>query len=183
MGGGLGGGSSDAAATLLATNILFELGHTIEALADMGLALGADVPVFVLGRSAWAEGVGERLTSIELEERWYVVLHPNCHVSTGQIFTDPQLTRDTAAITMSAFFAGQSHNDLEMVVCRLWPEVQNALDWLRQFGAAAMTGSGACVFVDTDSEATAKDIVAQIPAPWQGYAARGINQRPDPVVF
>ncbi len=183
MGGGLGGGSSDAASTLLGMNSLFGLGKDEDTLAELGLALGADVPVFVRGHSAWAEGVGEQLTPVALDETWYVIVHPGCHIPTAEIFSDPQLTRDTAAITMSAFFAGHSRNDLQNVVVKRWPAVHDALIWLSQYGPARMTGSGACIFVAVASEEDARRIAGSVPQDWRGIAARGINRRPDPVVF
>lgn len=183
MGGGLGGGSSDAAATLLGIDQLFALQTSIDQLAAIGLALGADVPVFVRGQSAWAEGVGEQLSPVALPERYYVVVHPGCHIATGEIFTDPELTRDTAAITMSAFFAGYSRNDLQPVVERRWPAVHDALVWLGRFAPALMTGSGACVFAAFQSEREAAQVASEVPEAWRGFVARGINRRPEPVTF
>ncbi|MEE4204380.1 MAG: 4-(cytidine 5'-diphospho)-2-C-methyl-D-erythritol kinase [Halieaceae bacterium] len=183
MGGGLGGGSSDAAATLLGIDQLFALETPIDDLAAIGLQLGADVPVFVRGHSAWAEGIGEHLSPVDLPPRWYVVVHPGCHIATHEIFTDTELTRDTAAITMSAFFAGHSRNDLQTVVERRWPAVHDALVWLGQFAPALMTGSGACVFAAFDNESDAKQVAERVPAQWRGFTARGINRRPEPVMF
>jgi 4-diphosphocytidyl-2-C-methyl-D-erythritol kinase len=184
LGGGLGGGSSDAATTLLALNELWGCGLAPDALAALGLKLGADVPVFVRGHAAWAEGVGEVLTSAEPPEHWMVVLAPAVRVSTAQVFTafDRQfLTRSTSsihglvdreldltpyspAITIRDFHAGRVRNDLEPVVRRLYPEVDNALKWLGNFGKARMTGSGACVFLPVTDEAAGQEIVAQCPA-------------------
>lgn len=182
MGGGLGGGSSDAAATLVGINQLFNLGIPAHELARLGLSLGADVPVFVGGRSAWAEGIGERLTPLELPDRWFVIIHPATHIATREIFTDPELTRDTPAITMSAFFAGHSRNDLQAVVERKWPEVRDALVWMNGFAPARMTGSGACVFAAFSSEAEAARVAGQVPTKWQAFVARGINRSPAPAV-
>ena len=180
LGGGLGGGSSNAATTLIALNALWKLNFTVPQLADMGLQLGADVPVFVHGHSAWAEGVGDILQPLQLPERWYVILVPDCHVSTAEIFTDQQLTRDTAPITISAFFAGQIHNDLQAVVERRHPAVRKTLIWLNKHSPAIMTGSGACVFSAVDKEADARTIASAaseaLPALKQVVVARGTNR-------
>lgn len=178
MGGGLGGGSSNAATTLLAINQLLGLGYSADNLAQMGLQLGADVPVFIYGQSAWAEGLGEILTPIELPERWYVLLRPGCHVSTAEIFNAPELTRNTAPITMSAFFAGGARNDLQSVVVKRHPEVHKALKILGKSTPAIMTGSGACVFAEVDSEDRARAIAAEMPESMAPVVARGLNQRP-----
>tara|TARA_B110000503_G_C7036378_1_gene366279 strand:+ start:82 stop:930 length:849 start_codon:yes stop_codon:yes gene_type:complete len=179
MGGGLGGGSSNAATTLLALNALWGLDFSVQQLADMGLQLGADVPVFVRGRTAWAEGIGEVLQPLTLPASWYVILVPDCHVSTGEIFSDLHLTRDTAPITISAFFAGQIRNDLQAVVEQRYPAVRNALIWLNKYSPAIMTGSGACVFSAVDKEADARTIAAAaseaLPALKQVVVARGTN--------
>ena len=142
-GGGLGGGSSDAASTLLGLNALWDLKLSTERLAEIGRGLGADVPVFVRGCSAWAEGVGEQLTPVELPQRWFLVIHPGCQVSTATVFQHPQLTRNSPAITIAAFFAGDTRNDCEDLVRRLAPPVDKALIWLQKFGDAALTGTGA----------------------------------------
>lgn len=186
MGAGLGGGSSNAATTLLALNQLFDCGLDSDALAALGRELGADVPVFVRGRSAWAEGVGEVLTPIALPERWYVIVTPACSVSTAEIFAAPELTRHTPAITISAFFAGQTRNDLQPVVVARYPEVHNALNWLDKrlntaltpAAGARMTGSGASVFAAVESEAQARAIVASAPLGLHAVAARGVQTRP-----
>lgn len=177
-GGGLGGGSSDAASTLLALNALWRLGLSTAALQRTGAALGADVPVFVLGRSAWAEGVGEQLTPLDLPPAWYLVLKPDCAVHTGEIFSHRQLTRDTPPITMHAFFAGDSRNDCEPIVRQLYPQVDNALNWLQNFGDARLTGTGACVFCRCESEVQARRIAEQVPARWNAWVASGINRSP-----
>ena len=182
MGGGMGGGSSNAATTLLALNTLWGLNLTLPELATLGLQLGADVPVFINGNTAWAEGVGELLRPVALPERWYIILAPDCHVSTAEIFNDQQLTRDAAPITMSAFFAGQIRNDLQAVVERRYPAVHNALIWLNKFSPAIMTGSGACVFSAVDKESDARTIAAAaseaLPTLKQVIVARGINHSP-----
>lgn len=167
LGGGLGGGSSDAATTLLALNELWDCGLAPETLAALGLKLGADVPVFVHGHAAWAEGVGEVLTPAEPPERWVVVLAPAASVSTAQVFAafdrELDLTPYSPAITIRDFHAGRGRNDLEPVVRRLYPEVDNVLKWLGNFGDARMTGSGACVFLPVADEAAGQEIVAQCP--------------------
>jgi 4-diphosphocytidyl-2-C-methyl-D-erythritol kinase len=177
-GGGLGGGSSDAASTLLALNHLWQLGHSNEALQVMGRELGADVPVFVAGHSAWAEGIGERLTPVDLPERWYLVISPDCHVVTGEIFSRPELTRNTPPITIAAFFTGDSRNDCQPVVRDLYPEVDNALIWLEKTGDARLTGTGACVFASFHSRAQAEAVQQQMPAGWGAFVARGVNRSP-----
>jgi 4-diphosphocytidyl-2-C-methyl-D-erythritol kinase len=178
MGGGLGGGSSDAAATLIGLNRLWNLGLTRASLQSLGLRLGADVPVFVFGRSAFAEGVGERLQPVELAPAWYVVLQPPVSVPTAAIFAAPELTRDSKPIKIQGFSAGAGRNDLEAVVCRRHPEVARHLAWLRQFGAAAMTGSGACVFAAFETERAAREVLDRLPGDMTGCAARGIDRHP-----
>ncbi len=183
LGGGLGGGSSDAATTLLALNELWGCGFTRAALAVLGLKLGADVPVFVHGRAAWAEGVGELLTPAEPPEHWFVVLAPPVTVSTALAFAafdrGIDLTPYRAAITIRDFHAGRTCNDLEPVVRRLYPEVDNALNWLCNFGAARMTGSGSCVFLPVADEAAGQTILTQRPAVLaDGFVARGRNVHP-----
>jgi 4-diphosphocytidyl-2-C-methyl-D-erythritol kinase len=178
VGGGLGGGSSDAATTLIALNRLWGLGLPVSELAALGLRLGADVPGFVHGRAAWAEGVGEVLTPVEAPCSWYVVVVPPVQVATADIFADPHLTRDTPPITIRAFLAGRGHNDLEPVVRRRYPAVDQALRWLGGFGAARMTGSGACVFLAAADRDDAERILALAPAPLTGFVARGMNRHP-----
>ncbi|RPI47261.1 MAG: 4-(cytidine 5'-diphospho)-2-C-methyl-D-erythritol kinase [Betaproteobacteria bacterium] len=178
MGGGLGGGSSDAATVLLALNQLWELALPRDALAGLALELGADVPVFVRGENAFAEGVGEQLTPIALPPAWYVVLVPPVAVSTASIFRDPELTRNSNRITMSAFFAGGLRNDLESVVCRLYPAIRDHLEWLRQQAPAWLTGSGACVFSSFRTEQQAREIFAARPPHMQGFVARGLDHHP-----
>ncbi len=185
LGGGLGGGSSDAATTLLALNELWGCGLAPEALAALGLKLGADVPVFVHGHAAWAEGVGEVLAPAEPPERWMVVLTPSVTVSTAQVFAafdrahELDLTPYSPAITIRDFRAGRGRNDLEPVVRRLYPEVDNALKWLGNFGDARMTGSGACVFLPVTDAAAGQAILAQCPAALAGgFVARGLNVHP-----
>jgi 4-diphosphocytidyl-2-C-methyl-D-erythritol kinase len=187
MGGGLGGGSSDAATTLLALNKLWGLGLSRARLMQLGLSLGADVPVFVYGENAFAEGVGEQLQPYPLAEAWYVVLCPPVHVPTVRIFTHPELTRDTISMTMRAlpkglgFRAGRQpglNNDLQAVACKLYPEVAEHLAWLARFAPALMTGSGACVFAEFATEAEAKAVLQQLPPHMRGFVARGLQQHP-----
>ncbi|WP_116368537.1 4-(cytidine 5'-diphospho)-2-C-methyl-D-erythritol kinase [Parahaliea mediterranea] len=177
-GGGLGGGSSDAASTLLALNRLWQCGHSNRQLQAIGLALGADVPLFVAGHSAWAEGLGERLSPVELPPAWYLIIHPGCHVPTGEIFSARELTRNSPAITMAAVFQGGHRNDCQEVVTTRYPEVAKALNWLAKFGDSRLTGTGACVFSRFDSRAAAQAVAVQVPEPWQAYVARGINRSP-----
>ncbi len=178
MGGGLGGGSSDAATTLIVLNRLWQTGLARSQLQEMALELGADVPVFVFGRSAFAEGLGERLAALQLPPAWYLVLVPETAVSTAEIFSAPELTRNTNAITIAAFSVGQGRNDLEAVVCRRHPQVARHLEWLRRYGDARMTGSGACVFCGFETEAQALRILSELPADMQGFVARGLDRHP-----
>ncbi len=178
LGGGLGGGSSDAATTLMALNRLWGCGLATVELARLGLQLGADVPVFVHGHAAWAEGVGEVLTPIDPVETRYVVLTPPVSVSTAEVFADPELTRHTPPITIRAFREGRGHNDLEPVVRRLRPEVGAALDWLRERGPARMTGSGGCVFLPVADADSGQRILKEAASRWTGFVARGINRHP-----
>ncbi len=170
-GGGVGGGSSDAATTLLGLNHLWQTGLDLDTLARIGLGLGADVPVFVYGHAAWAEGIGEMLSPVSgLPEPWMLVLTPAVQVATARIFQAPALTRDTSAITLSAFLTQGGHNDCENTVCSLYPEVRSALAWLRQFDAAAMTGTGACVFQACADQEQALRRLERAPCP--GFVAR-----------
>jgi len=178
MGGGLGGGSSDAATVLLALNRLWNTGLTREALSGLGLTLGADVPVFVFGRNAFAEGVGERLTAIELPAAWYVVLTPRLAVPTARVFAHPDLKRDSEPIRIQRFSAGPGGNGLQPVVCSEYPEVARHLAWLEQQAPAMMTGSGASVFAAFGSERAARAVLARLPADMNGFAAAGLDRHP-----
>lgn len=182
MGGGLGGGSSDAATVLLALNRLWGLELPRQALQELGLRLGADVPVFVFGRSAFAEGVGEVLTPWNPAPASYVVLAPDVHVSTPAIFAHPALTRNTPSVTISALSEGVwnhgLHNDLEPVACALYPEVAESLAWLKTKGNARMTGSGACVFAEFSDRPTAEEVFSSRPGHLKGFVADGVDRHP-----
>jgi 4-diphosphocytidyl-2-C-methyl-D-erythritol kinase len=184
MGGGLGGGSSDAATTLIALNRLWSLGLSRARLMQLGLRLGADVPVFIFGENAFAEGVGERLQALPLPEAWYVVLFPPVQVPTAQIFAHPELTRNAVSITMRALSERQLgderqfRNDLQPVACNLYPEVARNLGWLAGFGKAMMTGSGACVFVEFTSRNQAETVMKQLPEGMHGMVVQGLARHP-----
>ena len=178
MGGGLGGGSSDAATTLVALNALWETGLTEGRLAELGLTLGADVPVFIRGYAAWGEGVGETLTAVDLPEPWYLILVPACHVSTAAIFSDPNLNRDSPPITLDDFLSGCIDNNCLPVVSERYPEVAHALEWLGQHAEARLTGTGGCVFAAFESEDKARQVLKQVPEQYQGLLARGLNCSP-----
>ena len=178
LGGGLGGGSSDAATALLALNRLWGLDLPRTRLLELALQLGADVPVFVFGSNAFAEGVGEKLQPIKLPPAWYVVLSPPVTVSTARIFAHQDLKRDSKMITIQSFSTEPAANDLEPLVCREYPEVERHLDWLRQFGRPMMTGSGACVFASFDSETAARAVLAKLPRTMKGFVARGLERHP-----
>lgn len=179
MGGGLGGGSSDAATVLVALNELWGGGLDADALAELGLRLGADVPVFVRGRSAWAEGVGERLTPLALPPRCYVVLDPGVRAPTGPLFQAPELTRNAARATISHFLSGTAtENAFEPVVRARYPRVAAALDWLAGFGTARLSGSGGCVFLETDTRAEAEDVARRCPQEFAAHVAGGVDVSP-----
>jgi 4-diphosphocytidyl-2-C-methyl-D-erythritol kinase len=178
VGGGLGGGSSDAATTLVALNHLWGLELSVDQLAEIGLKLGADVPVFVRGNAAWAEGVGEQLTAIEPEESWYLVLRPDCNVSTEEIFNSADLTRNTPAIRIRDFLEDGGHNDCESVVRNFYPQVAEALDWLGQFAVTRMTGTGSCIFAGFDKQQQAESVYEKLPQGWEGFVVKGLNNSP-----
>ncbi len=175
-GGGLGGGSSDAATTLLALNKLWQCNLPLTELARLGLQLGADIPVFIHGQTAWAEGVGEVLTPVETATSWYLVIHPQIMVSTGAVFGHKNLTRNSQAITLAAFLRGQVRNDCEPVVRQAYPEVESALNWLSEYSKPRLTGTGACIFAEFFDHNSAQAVLAKIPAPWQGFIAQGTNK-------
>ncbi|MFO7579181.1 4-(cytidine 5'-diphospho)-2-C-methyl-D-erythritol kinase [Nitrosomonas halophila] len=181
MGGGLGGGSSDAATTLIALNRLWKIGWDREHLMTLGLELGADVPIFVYGRNAFAEGIGEIFTPVDLPSCWYLVLTPPVHVSTVEVFSSRELTRDTIPIKMAAFSTGQGHNDLEPVVARMQPVVASWLAWLRQRRGAtkvAMSGSGSCIFAEFPDEPSAREACMQMPSEMSGFVVQGLASHP-----
>lgn len=179
MGGGLGGGSSDAATTLLALNHLWNLNYSFDELAELGLALGADVPVFVRGQAAFAEGVGEVLTPTpELDEPWYLVIVPQVHVNTGKIFSNKCLTRDTPLINIRTALRREGNNDCQEVVSELYPEVGKALNLLNKFSFAKMTGTGACIFSSFGTEKEAITVSDQLPAEYVSFVAKGVNTSP-----
>jgi 4-diphosphocytidyl-2-C-methyl-D-erythritol kinase len=178
MGGGLGGGSSDAATTLLVLNRLWGCELALAELDEIGARLGADVPVFLHGSSAWAEGRGDRLTPVTLPPRWYVVLRPGVAVSTRDVFQAPELTRNSPLITIRGFLESGGHNDCEPVVRARYPEVREALEWLAQFGTAQLTGTGSCIFAAFASEAAAREVAGRVPDRWTGFVARGLNSSP-----
>lgn len=178
MGGGLGGGSSDAATTLVALNKLWDLKLSTATLCEMGLTLGADVPVFVNGYTAFAEGVGEKLQAIELPERWYLVVTPNCHISTAEVFKHPDLIRNSPIIAAQDVLNCQWRNDCQPLVERLYPAVAITLRWLVEYAPSQMTGTGASVFAPFLDERSARRALADLPADCSGFVARGVNQSP-----
>jgi 4-diphosphocytidyl-2-C-methyl-D-erythritol kinase len=178
IGGGLGGGSSDAATTLMALNYLWNCGLTTNELQALGLALGADVAVFVHGRACFAEGIGERFTDVTLPPAWYLITVPEVSVPTGEIFRAPDLRRDTPTIAPEMWRSGQGGNDLESIACAQYPEVRRHLDWLRARGAARMSGSGACCFAEFATQAQARAALSALPAEIRGFVACGLDRHP-----
>lgn len=178
MGGGIGGGSSDAATTLVALNQLWGLQLSTEKLASIGMELGADVPVFVFGHAAWAEGIGEKLQYYEPEMPWYLLVHPGVHISTAEIFTNSELTRDTTPIKMHTFEISGGHNDCEPVVRKLYPEVGEVFSWFGSGSKARLTGTGACVFCPYPDEESARLKARTLPEKWSGYVTKGLNRSP-----
>lgn len=175
MGGGIGGGSSDAATTLLGLNHLWQLYLDEDRLAELGLTLGADVPVFVRGRAAFAEGIGEKITPVTLSEPWFLVVIPQVLVSTMKVFSDPELTRDTSPIKVRSLLEGVSRNDCQPVVEKRYPEVRNALILLNKYVSAKMTGTGACVFGSFPNKDDADKVARQLPATLPSFVAKGRN--------
>ncbi|WP_395403145.1 4-(cytidine 5'-diphospho)-2-C-methyl-D-erythritol kinase [Pseudoduganella sp. UC29_106] len=187
MGGGVGGGSSDAATTFMALNKLWAAGLSKQELMDLALPLGADVPFFIFGETAFAEGVGEALRAVDAPDWWYVVIEPGVHVPTPQIFTSGHLTRNTQPVNMSDFSSYHANrndlrqfgkNDLQQVATRLFPQVAEAVEWLDAYGDARMTGSGACVFCAVRSEEQADAVLARVPAAWTGWKAKALKRHP-----
>ncbi|HJY41522.1 MAG TPA: 4-(cytidine 5'-diphospho)-2-C-methyl-D-erythritol kinase, partial [Steroidobacteraceae bacterium] len=175
---GLGGGSSDAATVLVALNQLWQLQLSVDELAGIGLTLGADVPFFVRGTAAWAEGVGEQLTPYDFPEGLYLVVKPQAAVSTAAIFQAAELTRNSPVTTIRGFLAAGGRNDCTACVRGRYPEIAEALDWIQEFGEAKLTGTGACVFVALPDEHAARAVRARLPARWSGYVVRGLNRSP-----
>jgi 4-diphosphocytidyl-2-C-methyl-D-erythritol kinase len=178
LGAGLGGGSSDAATTLIALNRLWNLALPRARLQALGLQLGADVPVFIFGENAFAEGVGEVLSPLALEPVWYLILVPDVHVSTKEIFAAADLTRDSIPIRITNFSLAAGRNDLEPAVLKRYPEVRECLDWLKTYAQARMTGSGAAVFAQFSSRESAESVLAEKPAAWRGFVVRGLTEHP-----
>lgn len=178
IGGGLGGGSSNAATVLLALNQLWKLDYSQETLQAIGLSLGADVPFFIFGQNAWVEGIGEVLQPISLPQRYFVVLTPKVHVATTEIFRDPHLTKNTKSIRMRDFAIAFTRNDLTPVACKKYPEILVHIDWLNQFAEAKMTGSGSCVFADFATQSEADAVIQQLPSNMTGFVTRALDQHP-----
>ncbi|WP_076413009.1 4-(cytidine 5'-diphospho)-2-C-methyl-D-erythritol kinase [Shewanella sp. UCD-KL12] len=178
MGGGIGGGSSDAATTLVALNALWETGLSKEELMQIGVKLGADVPVFINGLSSFAEGVGEKLISVKPTEYWYLVLTPDVHVSTAAVFQDPLLPRDTPKLDLEVLMTSSWQNDCQELVCKHHPQVAKALGWLIEYAPSRMTGTGACVFGQFEKQQQALDIMAKLPPQMTGFVAKGTNISP-----
>ncbi|WP_417616340.1 4-(cytidine 5'-diphospho)-2-C-methyl-D-erythritol kinase [Oceanisphaera sp.] len=178
MGGGLGGGSSDAATTLVALNRLWKLGLSTDQLAELGIRLGADVPVFVRGQAAFAEGVGELLTPATPTEPWYLVLCPQVEVATAAIFNDPDLPRNSPALSLQQWLNTPWYNDCEALVKKRYPEVAKLLGWLLEYAPSRMTGTGACIFASFDSREAAQNVLKNAPKGVLGFVAKGCNQSP-----
>jgi 4-diphosphocytidyl-2-C-methyl-D-erythritol kinase len=178
MGGGMGGGSSDAATTLVALNRIWETGLDQSELESMAAGLGADVPLFVRGRTAWGEGIGEKLEVMDLPRRWYLVVVPETPVSTGEIFSHNDLTRHSSPITIARFLSHGAENDCEKLVRRVSPEVDEVIVWLSHWGPARMTGTGSCVFLSFDDREGAEEIHSRLPGKWRGFVTKGINHSP-----
>ncbi|HFD87198.1 MAG TPA: 4-(cytidine 5'-diphospho)-2-C-methyl-D-erythritol kinase [Gammaproteobacteria bacterium] len=178
MGGGLGGGSSDAATTLVALNHLWGCDLSVDQLARLGCALGADVPVFVRGHTAWGEGIGELLAPVELKPAWYVVIRPDAEIATPALFSSPELTRDCVKITIRDFLASGGENVFEELVREQYPEVDKAMKWLDNFSTSRLTGTGSCIFAEVAGRDQADRILAQLPPELTGFAARGVNRSP-----
>lgn len=178
MGGGLGGGSSNAATVLVALNHLWQTGFSLAELAEIGLQLGADVPVFVQGFAAFAEGVGERLTPVEPVEKWYLVMHPGVSIATPQVFNDPDLIRNTPKRPLLQLLQAEFQNDCEPVARKRFREVESLLSWLLEYAPSRLTGTGACVFAEFDTEQSARQVLELAPKGLQGFVARGVNVSP-----
>lgn len=178
MGGGIGGGSSNAATTLVALNALWGTRLSVHQLADIGLQLGADVPIFVRGETAFAEGVGEQITPAPQPEQWFLVANPNVHISTGEIFTAQELTRNTPSMDWADYKFEETRNDCQQLVVNRYPEVAKLLQWLVHYAPSRMTGTGACVFATFSDYTLAEQVRAQMPETWQSFVAKGVNRSP-----
>ena len=178
MGGGIGGGSSNAATALVALNHLWKTGLNEDELAQLGLTLGADVPIFVRGKTAFAGGVGEDIMPAPQQEKWYLVANPNVHVSTGAVFTHKDLPRNTPPIQWKDYKFEETRNDCQQLVANCHPEVANLLQWLVHYAPSRMTGTGACVFAIFSDDVSAKQVQAKLPAAWQSFVAKGVNRSP-----
>ena len=178
MGGGIGGGSSNAATTLVALNHLWKTGLSEDELAKLGLTLGADVPIFVRGRTAFAGGVGEDITPAPQKELYFLVANPNVHVSTAEVFTAPELSRNSPAIAWEDYKFEKTRNDCQQLVENRYPEVAKLLQWLLHYAPSRMTGTGACVFAIFSDKASAEHVLALLPNAWQGFVAKGVNSSP-----
>ncbi len=178
IGGGIGGGSSDAATTLLGLNQLWQCNVPQQELLSIARSIGADVPVFVNGHSAWAEGIGEDLTPLELPEKWYIVIHPNVFISTEKLFSSKLLTRNKTVLRMRIFPTADNENVFESVVRNEYPEVEKSLQWLSKFAPARMTGTGSCVFASFESKQQAVAVMQQLPRKWVAFVAKAVNNSP-----
>ncbi|RLV60221.1 4-(cytidine 5'-diphospho)-2-C-methyl-D-erythritol kinase [Parashewanella curva] len=178
MGGGIGGGSSNAATTLVALNALWKTGLSVDELAKLGVKLGADVPVFIRGLAAFAEGVGEQLTPVDLPEKYYLVITPEVHVSTAKVFSHPDLPRNTPKLTLATLMKNSWQNDCQSLVAEQHPQVAKALDWLVEYAPSRMTGTGACVFGEFEDKQQALKVLSQLPTDLSGFVAQGLNQSP-----
>ena len=178
MGGGLGGGSSDAATTLVALNELWKTNLCQDKLVELGLQLGADVPVFIRGFAAFAEGVGEHLQPVMLKEKHYLIIVPDVHVSTAEIFNDPMLPRDTEKFSLNSLLQNPWKNDCQNLVINKHPQVAKALGWLIEYAPSRMTGTGACVFAEFEQKQQADKALAELPIDLNGFVAKGLNQSP-----
>ncbi|AIF98567.1 4-(cytidine 5'-diphospho)-2-C-methyl-D-erythritol kinase [Alteromonas australica] len=178
MGGGIGGGSSNAATTLVALNALWGTRLSVHQLADIGLQLGADVPIFVRGETSFAEGVGEQITPAPQPEQWFLVANPNVHISTGEIFTAQELTRNTPSMDWADYKFEETRNDCQQLVVNRYPEVAKLLQWLVHYAPSRMTGTGACVFAPFSDESLANDVQGKLPSSWQSFVAKGVNRSP-----
>ena len=174
----MGGGSSDAATTLRVLNAQWACGLSVDELAALGVQLGADVPVFLRGASALGEGVGERLTPLDLPEKWFLVIHPGVSVPTAAVFQAPELTRNSPILTIPALLASGGRNDCEPVVRQRYPEVAEAIDWLARFAPARLTGTGSCLFASFNSAAAAERVAARVPDRWRAWVVRGLARSP-----